>query len=154
MIAGDGSRLRGWTMTEVAQWRLHVMRVMYLLIAGGVVLAVWPRIVEHPLSLPLMSGVVLAMLGTVGLLALVGLRYPLQMIPVLLFELIWKAIWLVAFALPLWSSGMIDERTATFVFDTSLGAVLLLVIPWRYVYRHYVARPADPWRKPKIDAED
>ncbi len=133
-------------MTEVAQWRLNVMRVMYLVIAGGVVLAVWPRIVDHPLSLPLMNGVVLAMLGTVGLLALVGLRYPLQMIPVLLFELIWKAIWLVAFALPLWSNGMIDERTATFVLDTSLGAVLLLVIPWGYVWRHYVKQPAERWR--------
>lgn len=133
-------------MTEVAQWRLHVMRVMYLVIAGGVVLAVWPRIVDHPLSFPLMNGVALAMLGTVGLLAVVGLRYPLQMIPVLLFELIWKAIWLVAFALPLWSNGMIDERTAAFVFDTLLGAVVLLVIPWRYVWRHYFKQPGERWR--------
>ncbi len=134
-------------MTEVSQLRLHVMRAMYLFIAVGLGLTIWPSIIEHKLSLPLMNGVVLSLLGTVALLSLLGLRYPLQMIPVLLFELIWKAIWLVAFALPLWSAGQIDERTASTVFDTALGAVLLLVIPWPYVYRHYVAKPGDAWRR-------
>lgn len=133
-------------MTEVSQIRLHVMRAMYLIIGVGLGLTIWPRIVSHELELPLMNGVVLSMLGTVGVLALLGLRYPLQMLPVLLFELVWKTIWLVAFAFPLWSAGQIDERTGGTVFDTALGAVLLLVIPWRYFIANYVTRPADSWR--------
>lgn len=76
-----------------------------------------------------MTGVVFALLGTVGLLSLIGVRYPLQMLPILLFELIWKAIWLVAFALPRWLDGTLDEAMRSTVFDTSLGLVLLLVIP-------------------------
>jgi hypothetical protein len=32
------------------------------------------------------------------------------------------------------------------IFDTSLGIVLLFVIPWRYVYANYVAQPGDPWQ--------
>ncbi len=92
-----------------------------------------------------MTGVALALIGTIGLLALLGLRYPLQMIPLLLFELSWKAIWLAAFALPQWLDGSLDEGMRSTIVDTSLGALLLIVIPWRYVYENYVARPGDPW---------
>ena len=132
-------------MTEVSQARLWVMRAMYLLIAVGIGLTIWPLIVSHSSAVPRMTGVAWALLGTIGLLAIVGLRYPLQMIPLLLVELTWKAIWLTAFALPRWLDGTLDEAMRTTIFETSLGAVLILVIPWRYVWANYVARPGDPW---------
>ena len=133
-------------MTEVSPLRLWVMRAMYLFMAAGLGLMIWPSIVSHDPELPRMTGVAIALLGTVGLLALLGLRYPLQMIPLLLFELTWKAIWLAAFAAPRWLDGTLDEAMRTTIFDTALGAVLLFVIPWRYVWANYVARPGDPWR--------
>ncbi|MBC7986396.1 MAG: hypothetical protein H7X93_06955 [Sphingomonadaceae bacterium] len=132
-------------MTEISPIRLWVMRAMYLIMAAGLALTIWPVIVSHDSDLPRMTGVAQALLGTIGLLALLGLRYPLQMIPVLLFELTWKAIWLVAFALPRWLDGTLDAGMRSTIFDTSLGAVLILVIPWRYVWANYVARPGDPW---------
>ena len=132
-------------MTEVPIWRLNLMRAMYLVMAVGLALTVWPIIVDHDLSMPRMTGVALAMLGTIGVLAVLGLRYPLQMLPLLLFELVWKILWLAAFALPLWSRDMVDEAHAGTIFDTSLGAVLLLVIPWGYVWRHYVKRRPARW---------
>ncbi len=132
-------------MTEVSQVRLLVLRAMYLLMAVGIGLTMWPLIISHAPDLPRMNGVVLAMVGTIGLLALLGLRYPLQMIPLLLLELAWKMIWLAAFALPRWLDGTLDEGMRSTIFDTSLGAILLVVIPWRYVYENYVRKPGDPW---------
>lgn len=132
-------------MTEVSPIRLVVMRAMYLFMAIGLALTIWPSIVSHDPELPLMAGVALALLGTIGLLSLLGLRYPLQMIPLLLFELTWKLIWLAAFAAPRWLDGTLDEGMRSTIFDTSLGLVLLLVIPWRYVYAHYAAKPGNPW---------
>ena len=141
-------------MTEVSPVRLAVMRAMYLIMAVGLGLNIWPLIVSHDPDLPRMTGVAFALLGTIGLLALLGLRYPLQMLPLLLFELVWKAIWLVAFAAPRWLDGTLDEGMRTTIFETSLGAVLILVIPWRYAWANYVARPGDPWmlRRPPTDA--
>ena len=63
------------------------------------------------------------------MLAFLGLRYPLSMLPVLFFELAWKLIWMLAYGLPQWSSG---QRPPTFAEDfvnIATGAVLLLVIP-------------------------
>jgi len=133
-------------MTQVSPIRLWVMRAMYLFMAVGLGFTIWPLIVSHGPELPRMTGVVFALLGTIGLLSLLGLRYPLQMIPLLLFELIWKAIWLAAFAGPRWLDGTLDEGMRSTIFDTSLGLVLILVIPWRYVWANYVARPGDPWK--------
>jgi len=133
-------------MTEVSPIRLWVMRAMYLIMAVGLGLTIWPLIVSHAPDLPRMTGVAFALLGTIGLLALLGLRYPLQMIPLLLFELIWKAIWLAAFAGPRWLDGTLDEGMRSTVFDTSLGVVLIFVIPWRHVWTNYVAKPGDPWK--------
>ena len=133
-------------MTEVSPIRLWVMRAMYLVMAAGIGLFIWPVIISHSSEIPRMTGVAQALIGTIGLLALLGLRYPLQMIPLLLVELTWKMIWLAAFAFPRWLDGTLNEAMRTTVFDTSLGAILLLVIPWRYVWTNYVVRPGDPWR--------
>ena len=132
-------------MTEVSPIRLWVMRAMYLLMAVGIGNMVWPLIVSHPPTVPLMTGVAWALIGTIGLLSLLGLRYPLRMLPLLLVELIWKAIWLVAFAGPRWLDGTLDEPMRTSVFETAFGGLLLLVIPWRYFWANYVVRPGDPW---------
>ena len=132
-------------MSEVSAVRLWAMRIMYLVMVAGIGLTIWPLIVSHDPNVPRMTGVAWALLGTIGLLALLGLRYPLRMLPLLLVELTWKVIWLAAFALPRWLDGTLDEGMRTTVFETSLGAVLILVIPWRYVWANYVIRPGDPW---------
>ena len=132
-------------MTEVSPARLWVMRIMYLVMAAGIALMIWPLILSHSAAVPRMTGVAWALLGTIGLLSLLGLRYPLQMLPLLLVELVWKAIWLLAFALPRWLDGTLDAGMRTSVVETSLGALLLVVIPWRYVWAHYVVRRGDPW---------
>lgn len=140
-------------MSEVSPLRLWVMRAMYLLMAVGIGLTIWPLIVSHGDAVPRMTGVAWALLGTIGLLALIGLRHPLQMLPLLLFELSWKAIWLSAFWLPRWQNGTLDAAMRETAFETALGAILLLVIPWRYVWANYVVRPGEPWRSRRSEGE-
>ena len=132
-------------MTEVSPARLWVMRAMYAFMAAGIAFMIWPLILSHGAAVPRMTGVAWALLGTIGLLSLLGLRYPLQMLPLLLVELVWKAIWLLAFALPRWLDGTLDAAMRTSVIETSLGGILLVVIPWRYVWAHYVVKSGEPW---------
>ena len=140
-------------MTHVSLLRLYVLRATYLFVVVGLGLTVWPSILNHTPAWPLMNGVVSCLLGGVSILAALGIRYPLQMLPVLLFELIWKSIWLISVALPLWSAGQMDARTWSTVIDCLVGVTVMpIVIPWGYVISNYVKRPGDPWKRDAISA--
>jgi hypothetical protein len=129
---------------EVSLVRLYVLRAAYLLLVVGLGAMIVPDIVSHRL---VDRGVIASLLGCVWLLALIGLRHPLRMLPLLLFELGWKSIWMIAYGLPQWSAGQLPPTFAEDFFNIGLGVVLMpLVIPWRYVWRHYVTGPGARWR--------
>src|SRR5688500_7875792 len=99
-------------MGEVSTLRLNVLRATYLLIMVGMGLQFGPLILRHPVDVEHMRGVVWSMLGAITLLsALLGIRYPLKMLPLLFVELVWKTIWVLSFGLPLWSAGRLDAGT-------------------------------------------
>ena len=95
----------------------------------------------------MVRGVIPSLLGGVWLLAFIGLKYPLQMLPLLMFEFAWKTIWLLAFGVPQWSAGQVPPTFAEDFQSIAFGVILMpIVIPWGYVYRHYVRQPAARWR--------
>ena len=128
---------------EVSLVRLYVLRAMYLLLVVGLGGLIVPEILSHELT---SRGVIPSLLGAVWVLAFVGLRYPLEMLPLLMFELVWKLIWMVSYGLPQWSSGQQPPTFAEDSFNIGLVVFMLFVIPWGYVWRHYVKRPAERWR--------
>ena len=137
-------------MSDVSTLRLILLRAMYLLIAVGLGLTIWPAIVSPPSAVANSGSVVRAMLGALALVSLLGLRYPLQMLPLLVFELIWKVIWILASALPMWMSPGLVAYASETLFACAMGVVLVpLVLPWDYLYRTYVKAPSTPWLKPR-----
>lgn len=133
-------------MTEVSILRLYVLRATYLLIAVGLGATIWPLLLGAPEDAEHFRGVTWCLLGTVGLLALLGLRYPLKMLPLLFFELIWKTTWLVAIGLELRSTGQLVGPFSETWFANLMGLVILpLAIPWGYVVRRFVRERGDPW---------
>lgn len=128
-------------------WRLNVMRVGYLLMAVGLALTKWPLFAQGTVaSLPLFEGVVAALLASMSLLAILGLRYPVRMLPLLIFESAWKLIWLAAVAVPHLINGDMSAEMSSLLFSVSFVAVILAVTPWDYVWRRYVTAAGDPWR--------
>ncbi len=59
------------------------MRAGYLLMGVGLVLVKWPLLPDAQ-TLPLYEGVTLCLLTAMSLLAFLGLRYPVKLLPVLL----------------------------------------------------------------------
>jgi hypothetical protein len=129
---------------EVSLLRLYILRATYLLLVVGVGAMILPPLISHE---PTARGVIPSLLGGLWVLAFFGLRYPLQMLPVLMFELAWKTIWLLAFGLPQWSSGKVPPTFAEDFKAITVGVILMpIVIPWGYVWRHYFKQPGDAWR--------
>jgi hypothetical protein len=129
---------------DVPLWRLYVLRGAYLLLFVGLGVMNLPELIGHA---PMARGVIPSLLGGIWLLAFVGLRYPLQMLPLLMFEFAWKTIWLFDYGLQQWFSS---QRPPTFADDfqaIAAGVILMpIVIPWGYVFRHYVKARGDRWR--------
>ena len=93
-----------------------------------------------------MDSVVTCMLVAMSILALLGLRYPVRMLPILLFETAWKVIWLAVVALPLWLNHEMDAVVREMAGEVLWVVIILAVVPWRYVYSNYLARRGDRWR--------
>lgn len=137
-------------MNEVSTLRLYVLRATYLLMVVGLGSTIWPLLLDKPEAAEHFRGVTWCLLGTVGLLALLGLRYPLKMLPLLLFELVWKVTWLVAIGLQLRGSGQLEGPFRETWSANLLGLVIFpLAIPWGYVIRTYVRAPGDRWTRAK-----
>jgi hypothetical protein len=132
---------------EVPTWRLYLLRATYLLLAVGLAFEVWPGLINPPHDLEHYRGVVRSLLGGVSLVAIVGIRYPLQMLPLLFLEMVWKTIWILVIGLPLWSAGELDAEHRETMVACLWGVIFPLVIPWRYVIARYVKAPGDRWRK-------
>lgn len=134
-------------MKEVPVFRLYLLRAMYLLMAAGIGTVFWPDVIHHTNEFAVKRGIEFSLLGGLGVVAALGIRYPLQMLPILLFEFFWKALWMVAMAYPLWAAHQIDESTQENLFAVGMGVVLCpIVIPWGYVFANYVLKPGDRWR--------
>lgn len=144
-IPSDDARSRLNT-TEVSLFRLYTLRISYFILAAGLGAFYWPTVIHHTSQFAISHGVTFAMLAGLGLTAVLGFRYPIQMLPVLLFELTWKAIYLIAFALPLWSAHQINDAVAADIQAVAMVVIFLPLIPWRYVFANYVLKPGDRWR--------
>lgn len=142
--AAFSSSLPASADSEVSIVRLYVLRATYLLLLVGLGAMVVPEILNHPLAT---RGVIPSLLGAIWLLAFLGLRYPLQMLPLLLFELAWKSIWMFAYGLDQWLAGQLPPTFADDFFAIGVGVILMpLVIPWGYVWHRYVRQPSERWR--------
>ena len=125
--------------------RLNLLRFLYGFTAIGLALVVWPDVISHP-NAPLLSAAAShSLLAGIGAMAALGLRYPLKMLPILLFEMLWKIIFLGFYALPLWATGEIDEGSWSNIRDCLVIVIFIPLIPWRYVLATYVTDKGEGW---------
>ena len=130
---------------RVSLFHLYGLRILYFLIALFLLSNVAPLLASQPPTM--MTGAARALFVALGLLAALGVRYPLQMLPIMLFELAWKALWLAFIGLPLWTAGRLDAANMDTFWNVAIGIPLVLVVmPWRYVFDHHVRRPSERWR--------
>ena len=133
-------------MTEVSPIRIYALRFAYLLNFVGLGFMVWPTVLNPARPLGLLEGVAFSFWAAFSALMGLGIRYPLQMLPLLLLQMFYKVVWLLAVALPLRSSGQWDANAAAMTKNFVIPIVVdVLIVPWAFVLANYVKKPGDPW---------
>jgi hypothetical protein len=128
---------------QLPLWQLNLLRVGYFVMGAGLAVVKWPLLFTHG-PWELKDGTVECMLVAISLLALMGLRYPVRMLPVLLFEVTWKLTWLAVIAVPLWLDDKLAGSTRAQTGLVLWVIIIIAVIPWRYVFTQFVTAPGDP----------
>lgn len=130
-------------MRPFSTLRLTLLRGCYAVLVVGLSLRYVPVFVEGLYTLPRMDGVVVALLSAMGLLSVIGLFSPVRMLPLLIFEVAWKLIWVSIVALPKWLDGALDEATLSILFNCAVVLPFVFIVPWRHVGVTFLAA-ADP----------
>jgi hypothetical protein len=140
------STSRAAVANPLSTLRLNLMRGGYLLMAVGLMIVKWPLLLRAA-SMPVMEGAVVCILTAVSLLAFLGLRYPVGMLPILLFEVTWKVLWLAIVALPHVIANDVDAATDQMLFSMLFVIPIIAVTPWAYAWKRFVTARGDRWAR-------
>ena len=126
---------------EVRTYRQHLMRLIYVGTFLGVGPRAWSTLVTNAAPWDPLRGVAFSFWAAYATLMIFGLWNPLKMVPLLLLQLLYKSVWLLAVAVPLAKAGPLDATTAALVRIFVIAAAAdLLVIPWPYVIARYIRK--------------
>jgi len=118
---------------------IFLLRIVYLLMCGMMAVTAWSSILDHQGAWEPYRAMATCVWAAYGTLSLLGLLQPLRMLPIVLFMIFYKSLWLAVVAYPLWRAGTLAGSSAeelTFIFLAA--PVFALVVPWGYVVRRFV----------------
>ena len=124
------------------RWKWVKFMYWYTIVgAGGFGLGIilMPKVMRSLFSWPFSDPIVFGVTGSVylsfALLSILGLRSPLKFVPVLMLQLSYKVVWLIAVILPLLVSGKFPTYAILHVsIFTSYIIGDLIAIPFSYVF--------------------
>ncbi len=118
--------------------RLWVMRVPYFFTGILFAITAWTTLINYWGEFEPIEGVAYTFWGALSLLAILGLRFPLKMMPLLLLQFGYKLLWIAAVGLPLLAKGALDESAKELFRANVLGVIIdAVAIPWLYVFKAY-----------------
>ena len=120
---------------------IYAMRFIYLLMATFLALDVWTHIITYDQSWDPSDAMDWSVWAAFTVFAFVGIFRTVQMIPILLLEIVYKSIWLILVAYPLYQAeNLSSESTDGMIFPFSLVILPIIAVPWGYVLKTYIIK--------------
>lgn len=122
-------------------WPIHIylLRTLFLLIFLFVGYDSWSVLLKHEGAWDPMRAAAWSMFAAYSLLSILGVFRPLKMLPIVIFVIAYKSIWLLFVAYPLWASGQLAGSPAEGMTKVFLWVpVAIAMVPWKYVLDKYV----------------
>ena len=118
---------------------IYILRTFFLLMFLFVGFDSWSVLLKHDGPWDPVRAAAWSMFASYSTLAILGVFRPLKMLPVFVFMLFYKCIWVVAVAYPLWATNRLAGSPAEEMARIFMWAPLLIpAVPWKYFFRTYV----------------
>jgi hypothetical protein len=118
---------------------IYLLRTFYSLIVIFVGSDAWMSIINHRGPWDHVRAVAFCVWAAYSTLSILGLMHPLRMLPIMLFTIFYKSLWLIVVAYPLWRANALAGSPAEAMTHVFLWVpALMIAIPWKYVFQTYV----------------
>jgi len=127
---------------------IYLLRLIYFLMLVFVGSDSWISIVTHQGPWDHVKAVAFCVWASYSTLSVLGLIHPLRMLPIMIFMIGYKLLWLIVVAYPLWRANALAGSPAEEMTRVFLWIPLpIIAVPWKYVFQNYVM-----WSKKKLAA--
>ena len=121
---------------------IYLLRVMYFLMAALVATSTWRTLFTHEGPWDNYRAMSVCVWTAYTTLAFFGLFRPLKWLPIMIFMIFYKTLWLIVVAYPLWRANELAGTPALEMAQAfSPAPFLILIVPWKYVFQNYVYKP-------------
>jgi hypothetical protein len=78
-------------------------------------------------------------------LSVLGIIHPLKMLPLVMLEILYKVLWFILVAYPLWSTNQLVGSPVEYMVFAMGGngmlALPIIAMPWKYAFEKYILKP-------------
>jgi hypothetical protein len=120
--------------------QIYLLRTFYFLVAAFVGTDAWTTVLTHQGPWDHVRAVAWCMWVAYATMSVLGLIHPLRMLPLMIFVIFYKTLWLAVVAYPLWRAGTLTGATEEMAKVFMWMWILALAVPWGYAWRTYVRR--------------
>jgi len=118
---------------------IYFLRLLYFLMFAFVGLDAWRTIIIHQGSWDPTRAVAWCVWAAYATLSFFGLLNPLRWLPIIIFMIFYKTLWIIVVAYPLWSAGTLAGSPTEGMAQVFIAAPFIaLIIPWKYVFEKYI----------------
>lgn len=123
----------------VRRINIYVMRLFFALMFVFVATDSWTVILNHKGDWDPVRAVAWCSWTAYSTMALLGVFHTLRMLPIMIFMIFYKGLWLTVVAYPLWSAGTLKGSPAEEMANMFSAIIIpILFVPWKYVFKKYI----------------
>jgi hypothetical protein len=127
----------------IPAFNIYLLRILFTLMFLALGKDAWIHIFHQSEAWMPTDAVAWSVWASYSVLSVFGIVNPLKMMPILFLEVLYKIIWLILVAYPLWSHEELVGSASEEMTYAFLWVLLPIVaIPWKYSFSKYVLQLA------------
>lgn len=123
----------------VPRINIYLLRLLFTLMFVFLTYESWSTIVNHTGPWNGTTAAAWCMWGSYSVISFIGIIKPLKMLPIVLFEIVYKVAWLFVVAYPLWIKNELAGSAVEGMAAVYIWVVFpIAAMPWGYFFKTYI----------------